>query len=156
MQFRDSKQGYPIYVFDRKALEIKVGKITNTPMPHFDSMAGGKMVVDINIEIDGISTQYVMEEMAEVGYAGEKVVSVSKDAILREVERVKNQSEDALKMNDYHKEAVTKCNQLMKEYSPEYKERTETSERMSALEDKVGKLTDALSELLNKMERNER
>ena len=156
MQFRDAKQGYPVYVFDRKTVAVNVGKVTNTPMPHFDSMAGGRMVVDLNVDVDGLSSMYVLDEGSEVGYAGEKVVSVGKDAILREIERVKNQSEDALKMVDYHKEAVTKCNQLMKEYSPEYKERTESNERMQALEEKVSKLTDALSEMLGKLERNER
>lgn len=156
MQFRDAKQGYPVYVFDRKNVEVHVGKITNTPMPHFDSMAGGRMVVDLNVDVDGSASMFVLDEGSEVGYAGEKVVSVGKDSILREIERVKNQSEEALKMVDYHKDAVDKCTKLMKEYSPEYKERTESTERMMALEDKVSKLTEALSDMLTKLERNER
>lgn len=145
-----------MYLFDRKDVEVHVGKITNAPMPHFDTMAGNKMVVDLNVEVDGTSSMFVLEEGSEVGYSGTKVIAIGKDAILREIERVKNQSEEALKMVDYHKEAVERCTQLMKEYSPEYKERTESNERMVALENKVGELTEALSVMLKKLERNER
>ena len=142
------KAGYPAYIFNRKSVEVKVGKVTNTPMPHFDARMSGKMVVDLNVEVDGNVMPFVLEECSEVGYTDDLVVSVGVEAILREVDRVENQSAEALKMVDYHKDAVEKCEALKKEYSPEYKERTENSERMAKLEDKVDKLADAMAELV--------
>lgn len=125
-----------------------MGKVTNTPMPHFDARMSGRMVVDLNVDVDGRVMPFVLEECSEVGYADDLVVSVGLEPILREVDRVENQSAESLKMVDYHKEAVEKCEALKKKYSPEYKERTENSERMAKLEDKVDKLADAMAELV--------
>lgn len=123
----------------------------NTPMPHFDARMSGRMVVDLNVDVDGRVMPFVLEECSEVGYADDLVVSVGVEAILREVDRVENQSAEALNMVDYHKDAVEKCEALKKEYSPEYKERTEANERMTNLEGKVDKLADAMTELLGKL-----
>lgn len=151
MLFRDAKAGYPAYIFDRKTVTIKVGKVTNTPMPHFDARMSGRMVVDLNVDVDGRVMPFVLEECSEVGYADDLVVSVGVEAILREVDRVESQSAEALKMVDYHKEAVEKCESLKKEYSPDYRERTEANERMTNLEGKVDKLADVMNELLGKL-----
>lgn len=125
--------------------------MTNTPMPHFDARMSGRMVVDLNVDVDGRVMPFVLEECSEVGYADDLVVSVGVEAILREVDRVENQSSDALKMVDYHREAVEKCKALKREYSPDYRERTEANERMTNLEGKVDKLADAMNELLGKL-----
>lgn len=148
MLFRDAKQGHVVYVLDRKEIKITSGKITNTPMPHFDNNNfTGKMVVDVNVDIDGKMVQYVLDDTSEVGYVGDMVVSVNIDAILREVERIENQSEEALKMVDYHKDAVVKCKQLRKEYSQEYKDRTEATERMDSMEKQLAQISEMLRSL---------
>lgn len=153
MLFRDAKQGHVVYVLDRKEIQIKSGKITNTPMPHFDNNFTGKMVVDVNVDIDGRIMQYVLDDTSEVGYVGDMVVSVNIDDILREVERIENQSEDSLKMVDWHKEAVVRCKQLRKEYSQEYKDRAEATERMDSMEKQITKMYNML-ELLTKNNQN--
>ena len=104
------------------------------------------------VDVDGRVMQFVLEDTSEVGYVGDMVVSINKDAIIREVERVKNQSEDALKMVDYHKEAVGKCESLLKEYSPEFKERTETSERMDSMEKQLAEIGSTLKSLMKNIQ----
>lgn len=156
MLFRDSKSGYPIYILNRKDVSLQTGKITNVSLPHFDAKMSAnatKMVVDIDVMVDGKSTSYVMDDSGEVGYVGDYVISINRDAILREIERIKNQSDEALKMINYHRDAIGKCDKLLKDFSPEYKERLETSERMTTLENKVDKLTDALTALVNKIDK---
>lgn len=154
MLFRDVKQGYPVYIFDRKDVSVKVGKVTNSPLPHFDvKMGTNQMVVDLNVETDGHTVSYVFADTGEVGYANELVISVNKEAILREIENVENQAEEALKMTDYYKDAVKKCKELLKVYSQEYKERTEAAERMTALENKVDKLVESFSSLVGRMDK---
>lgn len=154
MQFKDVKQGYPVYVIDRKDVTVMVGKITNSPMPHFDNNFPGvrKMVVDLAIEYDGKTGTYVMEDSAEVGYVGTLVITANRECVTREIESIKSNSEQALSMTNYHKEAVEKCEKLMKEYSPEYKERSAFNERLDGLENNVAELAKSVSELVNKME----
>lgn len=155
MLFRDSKSGYPIYILNRKDVSLQTGKITNVSLPHFDTKMSSatKMVVDIDVMADGKTTSYVFDDSGEVGYVGDCVISINRDAILREIERIKNQSDEALKMIDYHRDAIGKCDKLLKEFSIEYKERLETTERMTTLENKVDKLTDALTALVNKIDK---
>lgn len=155
--FRDVKQGYPVYLFDRKEVAMRVGKVTSVGMPHFDAKVGAsKMVVDLTVEADGKSVAYVMDECGEVGYVGDMVVAVGMEAVLREVARVKNQSEEALKMEEYHRGAVARCEEIMKEYSTEYRDKAEATERMSTLEGKVDKMADMLSALMGKMDQERR
>ncbi len=154
MLFRDSKTGYPIYILDRKDVSVRTGKITHVSMPHFDAKIGNsKMVVDIDVDIDGKATSYVFDDAGEVGYVGDYVITINRDAILREIERVKNQSDEALKMVEYHRDALAKCDKLMKDFSPEYRQSAENTERMNTLENKVDKLTDALTALVNKIDK---
>lgn len=56
-------------------------------------------------------------------------------------------------MVDYHRDAIGKCDKLLKEFSPEYKQRIENTERMNTLENKVDKLTDALTALVAKIDK---
>lgn len=152
MLFRDTKQGYPIYMFNRKDISVKIGNVTNVSIPHFDPKGAiGKMVVDVDIDVDGNVTSYVLNDTDEVGYSGDMVISADKECILREVTRQMKQSEDALKMMSYHEDAKRKCEELMKEFSSEYKERSESTERMTALESKVDKLTESLASMMEIM-----
>ena len=150
MQFKDAKCGSTILIFDRNEIAVKSGKITNNPMPHFDPKcpAMSKMVVDLNVEVDGTSTTYVMEDNAEVGYVGNTFLTINRECLLREVESIKAQSEQALKMVDWNKSAVKKCDNIMKEYSPEYRERTETTNRLDSLEEKLGNIAKSLNAFL--------
>lgn len=139
-----------MYLFDRKNIEVKVGSVTNSPLPHFDPKGGmGKMVVDLDIEIDGKTSSYILDDTGEVGYHGDIVISGEKDYIFREITRLKNQSEEALKMVPYHEEAKRKCEALMKEFSSEYKERSESTERMNALEQKFDRLSESLASVID-------
>ncbi|MBQ0159892.1 MAG: hypothetical protein KBT28_04630 [Bacteroidales bacterium] len=153
MQFKDTKQGYPIYVIDRKNVTVAVGKITNSPVPHFDNHfpGAGKMVVDLTIDCDGKVDTYVMEDSAEVGYAGTLVITANRECVARELESIYSNSDQALSMMPYHKEAKEKSEKLLKEYSQEYKERSEFNDRLEGLENNVEKLTKSFSEFLERM-----
>lgn len=151
--FKDAKQGYSIYMLNRKDISVSCGKITNMPIPHFDNRIGAaKMVVDLNVECNGKTTNYVVDDTAEICFAGDIVITMNRECILREIESIKATSESAIKMMDYHKDALVKCDALLKEYSPEYKERSEYSERIIDIESKVDKLTNAVATLVSKLE----
>lgn len=154
MLFKDFKPGYPIYILDRKAVTVTTGKVTNAPITHFDNrFAGaGKMIVDLNVEANGSTTTYVFDDTASIGYAENLVLAANREDIIREVESLKAQSEEAIRMASWHHEALDKCDKLLQDLSPEYKQRTDYAERISGLEKKMDKLGDAITNIIKKLE----
>lgn len=153
MLFKDLKPGYPIFLFSRTNVEVRQGKIVNVTPPHLDTHYGNptEMVVDITIEDNGQTFTYAFKDSTEVGYTKDLVVSPGRDVILREVEVMKTQSEQALAQVDNHKAIVEKCSQILSEFNPALKERKETEERFSKLEGSVGELKSMMQSLINEL-----
>lgn len=153
MQFKDTKLGYPIYIIDRKAVTVTTGKVTNSPLPHFDPKCPtSKMVVDLSVETGGSSATYVLDDTAEVGYVGNLVITADRDNVTRELECIKSQCEESIKMEPWNHEAVAKCDKILQEYSPEYKQRSEYSERITSLENKFDRLNEAITQIIKKLD----
>lgn len=153
MLFKDLKTGYPIFLFSRTNVEVRQGKVINVTPPHLDTHFGNptEMVVDITIEDNGQTSTYAFKDGTEVGYTKDLVVSPGRDAILREVEILKTQSEQALAQVDTHKVIVEKCGQILSEFNPALKERRENEERFSKLENSVGELKDMIKGLVQEL-----
>lgn len=154
MQFKDTKQGCPIYILDRKAVTVTTGKVTNAPLPHFDPKcpSASKMVVDLNVEADGNTTTYVLDDTAEIGYVSNLVITANRECVTRELESLRTQSEEALKMTAYHRDALAKCETLLAEYSPEYKQRSQYTERLDGIEHRLDLLGQSITKIIEKIE----
>lgn len=153
MLFKDLKNGYPLYVFDRSNVKVIQGKVISVGIPHIDAHYGNptEMVVDINVDIEGQSKSYAFKDGTDTGYTGDLVISTGRDAIIREVEAMKAQSEQVLSQVDTHKSNIEKCTAILAEFNPVYKERKETEERFSRLEDSVGELKDIIKGLVKEL-----
>lgn len=153
MLFKELKSGYPIFLFDRTNLEVTQGKVVNVSPSHLDTHYGNptEMVVDLTVDVGGQTTTYTFKDSTEVGYAKNLVISSGRDVILREVEIVKTQAEQALAQVDSHKVAVEKCSQILSEFNPALKEKKETDERFSKLEGSVGELKDMIMGLVKEL-----
>lgn len=153
MLFKDLKTGYPIFVFDRSKIEVKQGKVVNVGIPHLDTHYGNPMdmVVDLTLEIDGQTSTYSFKDSTEVGFTKTLVVATGRDAILREVEVLKDQSAQALSQIDFHKERLDKCTKIVAEFNPVYKEKRENEERFCKLEDSISDLKGMISGLVKEL-----
>ena len=146
--FKDLRNGSPIFILDRKEITVTQGTIVNNPVSRFDSHFGiQKMVVDIEVEISGSKQSYVVEDSLSSSYFGDKMITCSKESIVAELDSICSTSQAALKMVPYHQEAIPKCEALKREYSTEYRERTEANERMTKLENKLDDITKSLQRL---------
>lgn len=147
--FKDLRTGSPVYILDRKEITVTQGTLINAPLSHFDPKFGtNKMVVDLEIEAAGTKTSFVVEDSQSAAYFADKTIACSKEAIVRELETIKSTSESALKMMPYHQQAIPKCEALMRQYSAEYRERTETQERITNLEGKLDTLTSTIKSFM--------
>lgn len=153
MLFKDLKNGYPIYIFDRSEVNVSQGKVANVGVPHIDSHYGNptEMVIDITIEDGGQIKTYTFKDGTETGYVNNFVISTSRDTILREVEALKNQSEQELSKRQVYEANIEKCSTILSEFNPAFKEKKENEERFSNLENSVGELKDMIKSLVKEL-----
>lgn len=102
MLFKDTKQGYPVYLLDRENVRAYSGKVVSVSVPRLQQPPIGtmpqlgitnQMVVDVTIESDGATRTYSIPESSCLTYAGTLVLSTDREGIIREVEAIKSQSE---------------------------------------------------------------
>lgn len=92
MLFKDLKNGFPVYIYDRNQIEVSQGKVVNVSMPHIDKGTfnmQANMVVDITIENKGCPTTYTFKDNTETGYTDSLVITTDKANIIREIEAAK-------------------------------------------------------------------
>ena len=156
MLFKDLKTNYPVYIFDKATTSVQEGKVVNTGLPHFDlnQPSYSRMVTDVTIKVGDITKTYTFKDDSDIGYADNLVISPNRDVILREVESVKDQSEQILEQIDLHKTTVDKCNKILSEFNPVFKEKKETEQRFSQLESSVTDIKTMLSNIMNTINNN--
>ena len=138
MLFKDLKNGFPVYIYDRNSIEVMQGKVVTVSAPHIDKgnfNMTASMVVDITIEHQGCPTTYTFKDNTETGYTGSLVITTDKSNIIREIEAAKE-----------------KYTAILADYNPAIKEKRAIDERFGKLENSMDELKSMLSGLLTKHE----
>jgi hypothetical protein len=159
MFFKDLKPGFSIFIYDQSTIVVKSAKVVNVSTPHLDSniqrtpigSSPMSMVVDLTIDQDGVNKTYTIPDTSETAYAGSVVISTERANILREVEATKTKFEQHLSQVPDIKAGLTKCNDILVEFNPAYKEKKETEERFSNIENNVNDLKGMMSEILREL-----
>lgn len=155
--FKDIKQNYPVYIFDKQAVEYIQGKVTSVSLPRLQrdingmtsmSQIGNSMVIDVTIDAGGRSATYTIPENLCVTYAGNLVLSTETEGIVREIEAMNKTAEQALAMVDRQKEIKDKTAALLVELNPVYKEKRDTEERFNKIESSVSEMKNMLSSFI--------
>lgn len=151
MLFKDLKNGYSLYIFDRDKVTFTQVKVLEITPPHFDSHFGNptEMVVDVTVE--GFPRPYTFKDNTDTGYVNNLVISTDREKGLREVEALKAQSEQALSKKDTYEANIDKCSKILSEFSPAFKEKRENEERFSKLEGSVSELKDMIKGLVKEL-----
>ena len=154
MQFKDIKQNYPVHILDKQNITYTPGKVVSVSFPHMDNsspMTMGKTVVDVVIEAAGKSATYTIPENMNIAYAGDLVLSTDKEGIIREVEAMKNTSEQYLKGIERTQEVLEKSTSLLAELNPEIKAKQENEQRLSNLENSMQELKEMMKGLVKEL-----
>ena len=155
MLFKDLKAGYPVYILHKDgAKRVTQGKVTAVSPAHLPQMPSAQtmqMIVDVTIEDGGSARTYTIPDNISVTYANDLVLSTEREGILREVEIIKNQAAEELAKMDEYKQAVDDCEQILAEWSPEFKEKKQTEERFEKLENGMTDLKNMITGLINEL-----
>lgn len=162
MIFKDIKIGYPVY-FLQKDGELKAyqGKVIAVSQPRFPQIqttptmqqTATSMVIDVTIETNGETKTYTIPETSSVVNAGMLVLSVDRDGVLREVEAVKSQSEEALRNIEKHKETVITCERILEDWNPAFAEKKAQDARISSIETEVKGLGAMLKDFISEFKK---
>lgn len=147
MLFKDIKQGGQIYIFDRNDVSIRIGTVNTVSFPHISTQINGGLVIDIGVTIDGESYQYQVKDISEVAYVGTTLISPNVDNVLNEVRALRQQSEEVIKSIGKHESIVDKCNSLLTDFDPQYKERQVNEQRLTNIEKSIERLTTMMENL---------
>lgn len=161
MLFKDMKPGYPVYILEKDAVRTSTGKVVNVSQPRFANAnaAGGnfqataQMYVDVTIEADGQTRTYSIPDTLGVTYAGSVVLSTDREGILRDVEAMKSQSEEALRNVERHRETIAACEKILEEWNPVFAEKKRQDERISGLENEVRDIGSMLKNFINEFKK---
>ena len=154
MLFKDLKQNYPVHIFDKQNVEYIQGKVTSVSLPRMQmpnmnmNSLNNSMVVDITIDAGGRSATYTIPEGLSVTYAGNLVLSVEVDGIVKEIEAMKNTAEQVLNSVEKQKAIKKKTCGWGGGVNPVYKEKKDTEERFNNIETSVSEMKNMLSSFI--------
>ena len=162
MTFKDIRAGYTVYMLDKTDGSVKAtqGKVTAVGQPRFAMPPGGQlpdmtkaaqMVVDITIENGGATHTYEIPENSSVVSAGQLVLSVDKEGITREVQTIKNSSEEALKAIPGHEKNVKDCEDILSQWDTSFAEKKENEARFNGIENEMRGLKGMIERLMDKV-----
>jgi hypothetical protein len=157
MKFNDVKSGYRIYLLDKASMKVSEVKVTAVGLPYPEPMKPGQLaqsmnrLVDVTVDNGEGPHVYAIPEGAGVTYAGDTVLSVDAEGILREVRAMKAHAEESLSKMDGHKECIQRCDAIISELDTSYKEKRELEGRLSGVESTVNELRDELHTFLKEM-----
>lgn len=158
MTFKDLKPGYQVYILrkDIEGFNVNTGKVVNISPSRFPQSQGNfqamQMVVDVTIEENGASKTYTTPDSLSVTYAGnELVIATEREGILREIETIKAHNEDELSKVAARRAVVAKCEKILTEWNPLFKEKRENEERFAKLETSMTDLKSMLSGLIKEL-----
>ena len=153
MYFKDLTQNSPVYILDKQSMTLTQGKVVSRGFPRMDisPMSGTSgMVVDISIESDGKTANYVIPESSSVTYAGNLVLSVDKPGLVSEVQAMKAGAEQHLASVDRQRQIIEKSTSRLEELDQTFKERQETDKRFSKIENSVNELKDMITQMIKR------
>jgi hypothetical protein len=155
--FRDLKQGYQIYTLDKEKMKAERAKVVNVGIPYAEPPKVGQLapslnkLVDVTIEADGKSQTYAIPETATITYAGDVVLSVEPEPILREVQAMRAQSESILLSVDAHREKIERCDEILETLDTAFREKKEIEGRLSKVEAFMCEMKDDLKNLIKQL-----
>lgn len=163
MLFKDLKQGYPVYFLSKgENISVSQGKVVSVSEPHFQQTSMGQMplpmqtaqrMVDVTVDLDGKNNTYSIPETLSVTYGQDFVLSTDRDGIIRDVEAMRNQSQEALKNVERHKKIIESCDKIMESWDPDLAKRKEQDKRMSKIEDDMGQIKEMVLNLFNELKK---
>lgn len=151
--FSALRQNASLYILEKgedAKLRIGIVESVSAPQPKMQLPYGQpqETMVEIVAKVDNETMRFQnIPSTAVIAYNGNVVVSETKDAMLMELENMLRNSNQIIDSIGYHKELVKKCNQYIEQLNPAIAEKRMQEEKIVCLEEKIGGMETALSNI---------
>lgn len=158
--FKDLREGFQIYVLDTSDVPVyHVGKVVKVSEPRFQPMPQyqpGQVpqypqlqdrVLDLTVEVDGVTNTYVVPENREVAMSTGVTLSCSVDPIMNQVSSIRRTSSEALANRERYERSVKACDSILEDLNPEFRNKREQERKIRGLEEKVERIGTSFEEL---------
>lgn len=138
--FKDVKQNYPVYILDKQEFCVISGKVTGISFPRVEinqKTSRSETVVDVTVEVDGKTATYAIPENLSTTYAGNIVLSTSKQGLIGDAEALNTKADQILASVQHAQSIKEKYPQVLAELNPMYKDRQETEQRFGKIEGSI-------------------
>ena len=158
MTFKDIKKGHPVYMLHKgdDGLREEIGKVTAITQPRFPQYNGGgtalsTTVVDVTVETGGANNTYTIPADSSVVSAGNTILSVDREGILKEVDALETESDDIINSVAKHEARKKDCERIKEEWNPAFAEKKKQDERIGSLESGMNELKGLVRTLVDKL-----
>lgn len=152
MTFKDLKEQYSVYIFDKNSVEIYQGKVIGVKPGKTNPQVIGGFILEFTIEFNGNTQVFAIPDHLSVTYTGgtnNLVLAVDKQSLNPEVEKYISEGERVLNNIDGIKAGIEKAKNLLMDINPIYKEKQQTEERFTRIEDSIADIKEMLQKLMN-------
>lgn len=147
--FSNLRQGATVYVLEQSNnLQLKTGNILENK-PNY---TGG---MDMKVKVD--DQEYDLKQLPYnqiIAKTDQLMVFENKTDAIKEVKKLKEESEKILNDIDYYKQTVEDCDMILRQNDSSYDKEQKQNEEIQTLKDQIAILTQSLSniekQLLNK------
>lgn len=142
-----------IYILDKKTSPVLKRGIVESVSPQRSKTGAfygqpSEMVVDIIVNIDNVKQEFKnIPANLNVANDGTIVLSETKESLNSEVESMLALSKQILDSVDYHKEVISKCEQILKDLNPQFAKDKLQEEKIDSLESRIGGVENSLDDI---------
>ena len=159
--FKDLRAGATVYFLCGKndEIEIKQGVVKQGPgMSHAPTPQPGQStnylapsVVDVEIELDGQSKLYEIQDSAEWTFGGGMLIALDINRILSEIENISAQAQERLNSREKDMACIERCKDLRLQYDPKAKEQKALDDRFRHIEEGQRQFQENMTSQMNRL-----
>lgn len=152
------QQGSLVHIIDKtKGIKYLVGEVVNRTEPMADYTAQnvgltGQMFFDLTVKVNEETYEFKhLNSTLTTANNGSIIISESKEGLIPTVEAILYTSKKIIEPEniEYHTQAVTDCEAIMKKLNPTFAKEKERDARIESLESKVNGMDDKLDKIFN-------
>jgi hypothetical protein len=157
IQFRELRAGHLVQILNKSQMTVRQGKVVNVGSPYPEPVKPGQMaptmnrLIDITIEAEGQTQTYAIPETSSITFAGDIVLSIEADSLIREVQAMRSQSEQAIASFDMHKQRIGQCDAILEDLDTSFREKRVVEERLSRVEGFMEEIRGDMKNLLKSL-----
>lgn len=155
--FQNLSQNSPIYILYKNTIRIANGKVmtVNTHMPAYNpqqpmALLNGP-VTDITVQVDNETIPFsALPANAVLANFPDKGVLITEDrsVIVRELESLISESEQALKQAPAHEKRIEACKEALIDFQPEKKKEAQQQQEIAQLKSQLAAMNGKFDELM--------